>query len=233
MSNFTDFFPAASGGSGLFYSSPKQMPCRWGQTNAISMKGNTASTILYDTQSGFNSAMQRIGCTYHQFTTAQNNTYQEISNITNANGGVFHGAMGPCSPYLSGGTITNIQEFRITIDGTVYDIVANTDPGSVSVYIRPSIGGFPEGAVSTNSSNLTTAFSPLNNYYAWIEDAGNEAFTNPPFTWYGQEYKMYVPINLHSLGGVEFEETLKVELKANNIAGNGSYDYGFSLHSLY
>ena len=43
MSNLTDFFPAGSGGGGLFYSSPKQMPKRWLPYNQIAVKYGATS----------------------------------------------------------------------------------------------------------------------------------------------------------------------------------------------
>jgi len=235
MSNLTDFFPAGSGGSGLFYSSPKQMPKRWAGVNNISMKYDSATGITYPTQSNFLTAIQLLGSTYHQFITAENDTYQELSNITNANGGIFHGAISPLSGYLSGSS-ASIHEWRITIDGTEYIFIADTSPTTrnVSNYIRSTIGNFPEGQTA-NSNSIANAYFPSNSYYSYVEDTGTVGlgFTVPPFTFYSNEYKMFIPVNFNLMGGIEFEETLKVELKVNNIPGNGSYDRGFSLHSLY
>ena len=234
MSNFTDFFPAASGGGGgLFYSSPRQMPCSWTAQNAIYIKAQTLTGTHTDTTAIFRDTISRIGGFNKQFLTADLNTYQELCNITNANGGVFHGAAGPLSTYLTG-TAVSIQEYRITIDGTEYDIVANTGARNASAYVRATIGNFPEGLAAQSTTN-TMQYSPYNSYYSYAEDsATGQAFTVKPFRYYSVDYKMFVPVNLNLMGGVEFKETLKVELKTNNIATGGStYDVAFSLQSLY
>ena len=44
---------------------------------------------------------------------------------------------------------------------------------------------------------------------------------------------MFVPVNLNLMGGVEFEETLKVELKVNSVYPDTYADTGYSIHSLY
>ena len=235
MSNLTDFFPAGSGGGGLFYFSPKQMPKRWIGLNNVSMKYDSLTGITYPNQTAFLTAIQLLGGTYHQFITAENDTYQELSNITNANGGIFHGAISPLSNYLSG-SLASIHEWRITIDGTEYNFIADTSPTTrnISNYIRSTIGNFPEGQTANNSA-ISNDFFPSNSYYSYVESAGTigVGFTAPPFTFYSNEYKMFIPVNFNLMGGIEFEETLKVELKVNNIPGNGAYDRGFSIHSLY
>lgn len=235
MSNLTDFFPGAGAGGGLFYSSPKQMPKRWVGVNQITIKIDSLTGITWPSQNNFLPAIELLGGTYHQFITAENDTYQELSNITNANGGIFHGAISPLSDYLSG-TLASIHEWRITIDGTEYNFIADTSPTTRDVrnYIRSTIGNFPEGHAA-NSNTISNSYYTSNNYYSYIESAGTVGlgFTAPPFNFYTNEYKMFIPVNFNLMGGIEFEETLKVELKVNNIPGNGSYDRGFSLHSLY
>lgn len=232
MSELTDFFPSGGGGGGLFYSSPKQMPCRWLANNKIAMKISSYTGLGYTTSATFQNMIPTLGGSSHQFVSAELNTYQELANITNADGGVFHGASGPLSAYLSGST-TNIQEFRITIDGTEYNIVANTGTTNFSTYVSATIGNFPEG-LATNTTTLNTNFTPYNNYNSYAEDSGNgSVFIAPPFKFYSVNYAINVPVDFSLMGGVEFKETLKVEIKTNNIPGNGSYDYGFSYHSLY
>jgi len=231
MSNFTDFFPSGGGG-GLFYSSLKQMPCRWTAQNAINIKAQSATLGHADTTAIFRDTIPRLGGVSYQFVAADVGTYKELANITNTNGGVFHGAIGPLSAFLTG-TAISIQEYRITIDGTEYDIVANTGARNASAYVRATIGNFPEGQAAISGS-ASQSYSPDNAYNSYAEDAAaGQAFTVKPFNFYSPEYKMFVPVNFNLMGGVEFKETLKVELKTNNIVGNGSYDYGFSIHSLY
>lgn len=231
MSNFTDFFPSGGGG-GLFYSSPKQMPCRWTAQNAINIKAQSASLGHADTTAIFRDTIPRLGGASYQFVAADVDTYKELANITNTNGGVFHGAIGPLSAYLSGTNIS-IQEYRITIDGTEYDFVANTGARNADGYVRATVGNFPEGQAAIGGTT-SQSYSPDNNYNSYAEDAAvGQAFVVQPFTYYSTGYRMFVPVNFKLMGGVEFKETLKVELKTNAIVGNGSYDYGFSIHSLY
>jgi hypothetical protein len=210
MSKLTDFFPA-TGGSGLYFGSPREIPCTWRTHQNVFVK--TASAT-------------------HIFQTSEDNTYVELTNITNANGGVFHGAISPASIPVST-SYSAVIDFKITIDGTEYIVSGDTNLNPIGNSARALIGNFPIGNPSS-STTYSSPFSTSNNYYAYVEDVQYPAFQYGPFTFININDRCFVPAWLYQMGGVKFNETLKVEIKTKEVqAGDVYYQSGYSLQTLY
>lgn len=231
MSKLTDFFPAA-GGSGLYFASPREMPCTWRVLGNVNLKVSSATVSTSINGLAFQSGMTRIGCTNHVYQTSEDNTYVELTNVTNANGGVFHGAISPSSQTAST-SYSAVMDFRITIDGTEYIVSGDTNLNNVGNGVRALIGNFPIGNPGTSGTPSQT-FSTSNNYYAYVEDVQYAAFQNGSFTFLNNTDRCFVPAWLYQMGGVKFNETLKVEIKTKNVnVVNDYYQSGYSLQTLY
>ena len=232
MSKLTDFFPAA-GGSGLYFGSPREMPCTWRGYGLVYLKTGSATTTSPINGVSFQTGMSNLGCTNHIFQTSEDNTYVELTNITNANGGVFHGAISPATLTAST-SYSAVIDFKITIDGTEYIISGDTNLEGTGTGMRALIGNFPIGNPS-NSNSTQQSFSTSNNYYAYVEDsASTGAFQYGCFTFINNTDRCFVPAWLYQMGGVRFNETLKVEIKTKEaIIVNDYYQSGYSLQTLY
>ena len=232
MSKLTDFFPATGGGSGLYFGSPREIPCTWRTHAKVFVK--TASATVSSPINGvaFQTAMSNLGCTNHIFQTSEDNTYVELTNITNANGGVFHGAISPATKTVST-SYSAVIDFKITIDGTEYIVSGDTNLNPIGNYARALIGNFPIGNPSS-SNTYSSSFSTSNNYYAYVEDVQYPAFQYGPFTFININDRCFVPAWLYQMGGVKFNETLKVEIKTKEVYTiNDYYKSGYSLQTLY
>ena len=59
-------------------------------------------------------------------------------------------------------------------------------------------------------------------------------FQNGSFTFLNNTDRCFVPAWLYQMGGVKFNETLKVEIKTKNVnVVNDYYQSGYSLQTLY
>ena len=231
MSKLTDFFPAA-GGSGLYFASPREMPCTWRVLGNVFLKTSSQTISSPITGAAFQAGMTRLGCTDHVFQASEDNTYIELTNITNANGGVFHGAISPSTKTAST-SYSAVIDFKITIDGTEYIVSGDTNLNPIGNGVRALIGNFPIG--NPSSSNTTSqVFSTSNNYYAYVEDVQYAAFQHGRFTFLNINDRCWVPAWLYQMGGVKFNETLKVEVKTKEAwVVSDYYQTGYSLQTLY
>jgi hypothetical protein len=231
MSKLTDFFPAA-GGSGLYFASPREMPCTWRVLANVFLKTSSATISTPINALAFQTGMTRLGCTNHVFQASEDNTYIELTNVTNANGGVFHGAISPSTKPAST-SYSGVIDFKITIDGTEYIVSGDTNLNPMGNGARALIGNFPIGNAS--SSNTTSQqFSTSNNYYAYVEDVQYPGFQHGRFTFINNNDRCFVPAWLYQMGGVKFNETLKVEIKTKEAyVINDYYQSGYSLQTLY
>jgi hypothetical protein len=232
MSNLTDFFPAGSSASGLYFASPREMPCTWRVLGNVYLKTSAASTVTSINGLAFQAGMTRLGCTNHVFQTSEDNTYIELTNITNANGGVFHGAISPSTKPAST-SYSGVIDFKITIDGTEYIVSGDTNLNPIGNGVRALIGNFPVGTPSSSNTSQQQFFSS-NNYYAYVEDVQYPAFVHGRFTFINNNDRCGVPAWLYQMGGVKFNETLKVEIKTKEAyIVNDYYQSGYSLKTLY
>jgi hypothetical protein len=232
MSNLTDFFPAGSSASGLYFASPREMPCTWRVLGNVYLKTSAASTVTSINGLAFQAGMTRLGCTNHVFQTSEDNTYIELTNITNANGGVFHGAISPSTKPAST-SYSGVIDFKITIDGTEYIVSGDTNLNPIGNGVRALIGNFPVGTPSSSNTSQQQFFSS-NNYYAYVEDVQYPAFVHGRFTFINNNDRCGVPAWLYQMGGVKFNETLKVEIKTKEAyIVNDYYQSGYSLQTLY
>jgi hypothetical protein len=231
MSNLTDFFPAASG-SGLYFASPMEMPCTWRVLGNVYLKTSSATTVSTINGVAFQTGMALLGCTNHVFQTSEDNTYIELTNVTNANGGVFHGAISPSTKTAST-SYSGVIDFKITIDGTEYIFSGDTNLNPIGNGARALIGNFPTGTPSSSNTAQQQFFSS-NNYYAYVEDVQYPAFKHGSFTFLNNTDRCGVPAWLYQMGGVRFNETLKVEIKTKEAyIVNDYYQSGYSLQTLY
>tara|TARA_B110000285_G_C14848977_1_gene479023 strand:- start:51 stop:758 length:708 start_codon:yes stop_codon:yes gene_type:complete len=232
--NLTDFFPAAGGGgSGLYFASPREMPCTWRLLGNVNLKTGSATLSSSIASGDFQNGMTRLGCANHVYQSSEDNTYVELTNVTNANGGVFHGAISPSSQPAST-SYSSVIDFRITIDGTEYIVSGDTNLNPIGNGVRALIGNFPIGMPS-NTTTTNQQFSTSNPYYAYVEDTSSSAgFQNGSFTFLNDTDRCFVPAWLYQMGGVRFNETLKVEIKTKNVyVVNNYYQAGYSLQTLY
>tara|TARA_R110000796_G_scaffold18340_1_gene55566 strand:- start:11 stop:724 length:714 start_codon:yes stop_codon:yes gene_type:complete len=231
MSVLTDFFPAASGGGGgAFLSSPRQLPCRWMSSGvfpflrALSTAGNytSASSTFWDVLEG-------NGHGVYDFATLVVDQYETVLDKTSTNGGIFHGAIAP-----TGNTLPLLNKFKITIDGTAYEIIANwanttTNYGGYPIAL---IGNFILGNSGISNTLDNGNINSPNNYNVFTNSptaANYASYTNGPFRYLTNNMKQGISGDIMSMGGVLYKETLKVEISASNIT---TYQVGIATKSL-
>ena len=194
MSNFTDFFPAASGGGGGIgqtitvgdYSYP----------NARSLEAFEGTMTLLNTQSYQNNTSlatpSTSSPTSYSLTPSASNTYANLANITSAtNGGgiYFLGAN-----YQNSVSYSPVYYWRITIDGgTPYEINSGSLSAESQVVLmgagyeiygayassgnRESASSF--GQYKNTVSSVTSAYNSWgarNHYYASQNNAESKNF---------------------------------------------------------
>ena len=217
MSNFTDFFPAASGGGGgAFLTDPRELN-RVGvyQPRCEVKNAESSHTFLYSAL-----AYMFYPPRGNKVEITSIDTYYTSNDITSSEGGgVLHTLLFPC---LFGGQVGDTITCRITMDGEEYIISTALSIADSQGYYRPVMGKFTldgMAAAPYSASSVLTANNFGNTYRNWWGSSGN-IFTgfNSPSS--GNVAYSYVPTvaSMGSMGGVRFKETLKVEFKADRAA---------------
>ena len=248
MSELTDFFPAASGGSGNgLVSSPREMIGTWisdlanpvGISN-FEFKYASLSGQVGVHDSGFYSQVFDLGIFdksgYYTYTTSDLNTYKTLVDITSTDapyGGVFNGAY---SPMANNTNTQKIHNYKITIDGTEYIITAETPTGQDlgGVRFTTAIGNFPmlpDGFLSS----ATQVYQPtVVNANSWFRNASlRMGWKTNNFTYTNYNAEFNLPTIISLMGGVPFKETLKVELQINDLYDVAGRTVGAALLTVY
>jgi len=238
MSDLTDFFPAGSGGgganSGGLVSDPRDLPATLINVNRLETKtyspghaytpelinwyymfiGDGTGTGNGGIKSGFN----------FDFASTSVNTYGTIADVTSTTGGIMRFCAGPLIPLANGTSYT----FKITVDGTVYEIPGTVNNGfNVPSYrFMPFIGFTNQGKANiVQSSSLVGSNDPSNNYWPYIVNWSASSTTNGSidsgqYFMYGYNNYQWIPPNLAAMGGLKYKESLKVEFKCSAYATN-------------
>lgn len=221
MSNFTDFFPAASGGGGgAFLTDPRELNRVYTYQPRCEVKNAESSHLFL---ADFISVMfYPPRGNYAQLTSVD--TYYTSNDITSSEaGGVLHTLL---FPSLYGGQIGDTITCRITMDGEEYIISTALSQADSQGYYRPLMGKFTLDGMASITSGASN-FIYMNNFgntYRNTWTSAGAIFTGFNSSSSGSVGYSYVPTvpSIGSMGGVRFKETLKVEFKADRAAA-GSY----------
>jgi len=238
MSELTDFFPAASGGGGSgggLVSDPRDLPAtlanayrlqtKIGVTQAYSPSQINWYYIFIGNGSGGNANIGNGGIKSAfnlDFASVSVNTYGTIADVTSTTGGIMRFCAGPLIPLANGTSYT----FKITVDGTVYEIpgTVNNNYNVPSYKFIPFLGFTNQGRANTSSVALTGFNDPSNNYYPYLLSSGssstNAAIDSGQYFMYGYDNYQWIPANLAAMGGLKYKESLKVEFKCSAYASN-------------
>ena len=181
MSNFTDFFPAASGGGGGIgqtitvgdYSYP----------NARSLEAFEGTMTLLNTQSYQNNTSlatpSTSSPTSYSLTPSASNTYANLANITSAtNGGgiYFLGAN-----YQNSVNYAPVFGWRITIDGgTPYEIIAGSQSAESQVVVMGAGYEIYTAYTTSQQRESSSSFGQVKNTVSSVTGAYN--------SWSGQNH---------------------------------------------
>ena len=199
MSDLTDFFPAAGGGSLVSYD-PLTLDRTIAQLQNITIKHTTTAVQYasgatfwqyYETHSG------GVG-DYVQLPTTTS-VYQTIVDVTNTGkGGKL---LNVISPLLF---TSNTFTFKITIDGTETLIPITV---SIDQYSRLILGGLLEGTTSSNT-NYGPAFSYRSGSYN-----NRTGFQKNYNGFYNPGNSLYIiPTDPGKVNHIEFKDSCKVEV---------------------
>ena len=211
MSNFTDFFPAASGGSGGVALPDPTYMSRYVHSSVYPSLKTTVSQFSTSNQSAF---WTRYNTSFDSVLISTNDVYTSIVDITSApNGGILSHVLGPI------GNSTNQTDFRITIDGEEY-LFSYSAEGFL--YQRATLG-VSLGRASTSTSYTGAWLNSNNNTYSYFPDgATNASSTNGgfilPCNRNENEPNATVSITLHDAPYVRFKTSCKVEIRTSSVS---------------
>jgi len=206
------------GGGGAFLTDPRELSrtyvyqprCEVKNTESGHVFIHNAIAYMFYTPRGANVRLSAV------------DTYTTVQDITSSNGGgILHALL---FPSLYGGQIGDTITCRITMDGEEYIISTDLTIADSQGTYRPIMGNLIlDGAAVTSTSADTRVQNNFGNSYraTWTSSGANyTGFTSPSG---GSLAYTYVPTlaSQGSMGGVKFNETLKIEFKADRIGAGG------------
>ena len=208
MSDLTDFFPAAGGGSLVSYD-----PLTLNRVNVYPpyLFSKYAYNAVYNSQNtGFYTSI--TSTTYGQTGAAlalatSSSVFQTIVDITNTGkGGKLVCVLGPAV----GQNIT--VTFKITIDGTATEIEYTN---IYNLAMRGCLGGILAGKPVVSGSNYDQISSPYNGAYNHARSTTTSSNSNG-FANTGSNINFFsLPTVFDGINQIQFKDTCKVEVKAN------------------
>ena len=239
MSDLTTFFPAATGGGGSgggLVSDPRDLPATLVYPYYLQTKYADGAFRRADQTQWWNlfigngsgapgtSGTGGIKSAYNtDFASISVNTYGTIADVTSTTGGIMRFCMAPLMNPANGNSYT----FKITLDGTVYEIpgTVNNNFDTPSYNFVAFLGSVNWGQVNITSGTLAGGQVTFNNYHGMLDGTPNGT-TNGPIDsgqyFSNSQYSNYywLPVNLASMGGLKYKESLKVEFKCSAYSSN-------------
>jgi len=242
MSDITTFFPAATGGGsggGGLVSDPRDLPATLVYAYRLYIKATNPNNSYYPAQtqwwntfigngSGGNANIGNGGIKSAfniDFASISANTYGTIADVTSTTGGIMRFCMGPLITLTNGTSYT----FKITVDGTVYEIpgTVNNNFNVPSYQYHPFIGFTNQGNAPDaggGAGTMRNDRNPISNYYPYLlsltTSTTNGAIDSGQYFMYGYDNHQWIPANLAAMGGLKYKESLKVEFKCSAYASN-------------
>lgn len=204
-------------------SSPKQMPRYVVQSNQLWAKlnnnlrdpSNPSWDILWQT-----STVQFQDKYLVQATS--NNTWYDIANITNANGGYLRQILLPAST----NTLNNLIECRITVDGEVYNYTyTNTYSAD---HWTPFIGTL-NSAKQYEAADVFETFRP-NNLANWYNTFTTWKRSNADGQWITHRYDATLPnpSEWQLVTSLKYNNSIRVEIKMSLLNSTPELNFGYA-----
>lgn len=240
MSNYTTFFPSATGGGSTEITDPDKIPKVTLGSSSTSYLGELFYTLsptgssTYDSDNNYgsyfggqNSMQTNSGGQVSQTT---DNTEITLANVTSGSGYL-------CCVVTPVGNPAAIQEIKITIDGGTekvytYDYDSNT---SIDNYYQRLVYGF--SAFGSPDNVNTTSFKPYS-----IVGLGGQGFTFGDFTYPPIVVSSSTPVarlftahefKNYNFPKLRFESSLVVKCKTNGIySTSGAFSKGIAVYYL-
>jgi len=218
MSNLTDFFPVPSTGV-----SKDPQDLSRSQVDHTKLYLKTASSTWYATYqsefwsmytglnplTGASPAIGKNKLGHYILVPTTGDTYQEVVNIANPNGGYLCNVISP----IYRNTMTNLF-FRITIDDVITEIeVGQLDVAAQYNSTRFLLGGFILGG--GNATNGSATVATQESFYSYTRNIAG--------FWNSSTYQaVSLPGNFLNSNHIKFDSNCKVEVKCVGTVGSAN-----------